>query len=181
MPPQPPIFSDRTRILNLSTTCSYGYATLSRWLLLLLVVVVGLRLAVIKYSSGKKRAPDSEIDASITEKYCLPYQEASQKALKSNASTGNRGQQTVVLKPIYPWTSPPQTLPGPYDPRLYPVPTIRRHSYISSVEQSHDVAATSYTRRVSLNSLPAEKGTLRRTVTVSSKGWRRNQWIISGE
>ncbi|KAK7181367.1 hypothetical protein DPSP01_013899 [Paraphaeosphaeria sporulosa] len=181
MPPQPPIISDRNRIPNLSATCQYGHAMLSEWLLLLLVVVIGLRLAVIKYSSGKRRTPDSKIDASITEKYCLPYQEAPQPDMHSNASTGSQVQQTVVFKPTYPWTSPPQPLPGPYDPRLYPLPTIRRHSFNPSVEQSHDVAAASYTRRVSLNSLPSENGTLRGTVTVSSQGWRRNQWIISGE
>ncbi|KAF2438573.1 hypothetical protein P171DRAFT_163731 [Karstenula rhodostoma CBS 690.94] len=181
MPPQPPKSSDQDRILELSTTCQHDYAMLSTCFLLVLVVAIGLRLAVIKYSSRKRRTPSSEAVATVTERCSFPCQEASPKHLRPNASTGGQDQQTVVSKPIYPWTSPVQPLPGPYDPRLYPLPTIRRHSYHPSVEQLKDIAVTSYTRRVSLNSLPTQQNTLRGTVTVSSNRWRRNQWIIPGE
>lgn len=181
MPPQPPKFSDQTRILKHPTTCQHEYAMLLKWFLLVLVVVIGLRQAVIEYSSRKRRTPNPGLAASVTEKCPFPCQGASQTYLRSNASTGSQDQQTVVFKPVYPWTSPPQPLPGPYDHRLYPPPTIRRNSYNPSVEQPKDFAATSYTRRVSLNSLPTQQSTLLGTVIVSSKGWRRNQWIISGE
>jgi hypothetical protein len=87
----------------------------------------------------------------------------------------------MVFEPMYPWTAPPQSLPGPYDPRLYPLPTIRRHTYNSTVEDPMDIPTTNFTRRVSLNSMPSQQSTFRGTVIVSSKGWRRNQWIISGE
>lgn len=181
MPPQPPILLDRTRKLDPTAPCQHDYVVLSNGLLLLLVFVIGLRLAIVKHSCRKRRIPFSESAVDITGKNRLPREEAPRNSPRPNTSVESTGQQNVAFEPMYPWMSPPQPLPGPYDPRLYPLPTIRRHSYDPSTQEPNDDAAACYTRRVSLNNLSDGKGTLRGTVTVSSRGWRRGQWIISGE
>lgn len=180
MPPQLFVPADRNRILKLSSSCQHEFAVLSKFFLLALVVVIGLRLAIIRNSSRKRMISTSETIADIKEKCPISCQKGSEQDLRQYASSGEQHQQTPVYKSVYPWTSPPQPLPGPYDPRLYPLPTIRRHSCDPSVPESKDVAAPSYTRRVSLNSIPTQHSTLRGTVTISSKGWRRKQWTISG-
>ncbi|KAF2809048.1 uncharacterized protein BDZ99DRAFT_533440 [Mytilinidion resinicola] len=93
----------------------------------------------------------------------------------------------VTFKPIYPWTSPPQPLPGPYDPRLYPAPTLRRHSYPDPSPPPATTTTTtlSYTRRVSTNSIPPRHAAvLHGTITTASagatRGWRRNHWVVGG-
>ncbi|KAF2678525.1 hypothetical protein K458DRAFT_316821 [Lentithecium fluviatile CBS 122367] len=103
-----------------------------------------------------------------------------EKDLRQHAIQERKDQLRPTFKPIYPWTSPPQPLPGPYDPRLYPLPTIRRHSYDPSVVAQEQDATISYERRVSTNSIPTQQAKLHGTVTTSTDGWRRNQWVISG-
>jgi hypothetical protein len=180
MPPQR-ISADQSCITKFPATCQHDYAILSKWFLLVFVVVVGLRLAVVKYSSRKNWTPDSETVANVAERCPIACQRPSHKDTRQNASTVRQYHQAMVFKPMYPWTAPPQSLPGPYDPRFYPPPSIRRQTYNSAVEEPKDIPKTAYIRRVSLNSMPTQQSTLRGTVIVSSKGWRRNQWIISGE
>jgi hypothetical protein len=105
-------------------------------------------------------------------------------------------QETLrpTLSPIYPWMSPPQALPGPYDAPYYPppLPTIKteeslqieNHSPTIKIEAISDdipeeLETISYTRRVSANSVPDYDSLLEGTVTVSNKGWRRTQWTVT--
>lgn len=105
-------------------------------------------------------------------------------------------QETLqpVLSPIYPWISPPQNLPGPYDAPYYPVPlpTIKTEESLHDRTQStiikteppsedvpEELSTISFTRRVSPNSIPDQESLLERTVTVSTKGWRRTQWTVT--
>lgn len=84
-----------------------------------------------------------------------------------------------TFEPIYPWVSPPEALPGPYDPRYYPLPTLRRHSFNPTTPISEEKTSISYTRRISTSSIPTRKSLLSGTTTTSSKGWRRTQWTVS--
>jgi hypothetical protein len=105
-------------------------------------------------------------------------------------------QETLrpTLSPIYPWMSPPQALPGPYDAPYYPppLPTIKteeslqieNHSPTIKIDAISDdipeeLETISYTRRVSANSVPDYDSLLEGTVTVSNKGWRRTQWTVT--
>lgn len=105
-------------------------------------------------------------------------------------------QETLqpILSPIYPWISPPQNLPGPYDAPYYPVPlpTIKTEESLQDRNQSttiktephsedvpEELSTISYTRRVSPNSMPDQESLLEGTVTVSTKGWRRTQWTVT--
>jgi hypothetical protein len=105
-------------------------------------------------------------------------------------------QETLqpTLSPIYPWISPPQNLPGPYDAPYYPVPlpTIKAKESLQDENQStaikteassedvlEELETITYTRRLPTNSQPEHKSLLEGTVTVSSKGWRRTQWTVT--
>ncbi|KAF1971046.1 hypothetical protein BU23DRAFT_199028 [Bimuria novae-zelandiae CBS 107.79] len=178
MPPLPSVPADRDRLSKLPTSTPDGYTMLSKLCLLAMVVVTGLRLAIIKHLSRKRRssAPGPTIHA--PEKVPISRQGASEKHLRHAPLFGGQAEPYTTL---YPWILPPQPLPGPYDPRLYPLPTLRRHSYDPSTNVSTERSEIAYIRRVSLNSIPTQQSTIRGTVTTSSKGWRRNQWIISGE
>lgn len=97
------------------------------------------------------------------------------------------------LLPIYPWTAPPQSLPGPYDAPYFPLPlptigaehptgtdtqppTIKTEAMPDTAPEELETIA--YSRRVSPNALePASL--LNGTVTVSNKGWRRTQWTVT--
>ncbi|KAI4950600.1 hypothetical protein J4E91_004485, partial [Alternaria rosae] len=83
-----------------------------------------------------------------------------------------------VLSPIYPWISPPQNLPGPYDAPYYPVPlpTIKTEESLQDRNQSttikteppsadvpEELSTISYTRRVSPNSMPDQESLLEGT------------------
>lgn len=87
-------------------------------------------------------------------------------------------QQTE--KPIYPWISPPQALPGPYDPMYFPLPapSFRHKTPTSeSVEGRH---STSYTRLVPKTGTPFGEAVLYGTMTTSTNGWRRSHWNVTG-
>lgn len=104
------------------------------------------------------------------------------KQLRSCQAPAEKPRAPVTFKPIYPWRSPPQPLPGPYEPRLYPHPTLRRHSYPDpSPPLPTESTSISYTRRVSTNSIPTRHTVLHGSVTTASNGavgWRRNQWVV---
>lgn len=100
-------------------------------------------------------------------------------------------QEPTAFQPIYPWIMPPQALPGPYD---LPLPTLRRHcpsepgkspSSIDSNPTTPEVEEDEahmlpYTRHVSTTTSPPQSWVYSGTITTSTSGWRRNQWVVSG-
>lgn len=85
-------------------------------------------------------------------------------------------------KPIFPWVSPPQALPGPYDPIYYPLPPPSSRcetsgSLMASTEGRH---SASYTQLVPKSSTSLGETVLYGTVTTSTNGWRRSHWNAFG-
>lgn len=163
---------------------SDGYTQWPKIFLLVLVVTTGIRMAVL-HCARKKRRIAAASQHVQEEKDSTSCQAPSEKDLRQDGCPQSKDQPPPTFRPIYPWISAPQPLPGPYDPRFYPLPTIRRHSYDPSHGPSPEAEAhtISYTRRVSTNSLPTRHPTLHGKVTTTSNstaGWRRNQWVVSG-
>ena len=184
MPPHILVPADRTRTSSTSTLSQDKLTVQFKVFFLALVVITGLRIAMSYYPPRKRRmsSPTAAKEV-LDEKASNPYQGGIEKDLRQSASLKIQDQQTPAYKPIYPWTSPPHPLPGPYDPHLYPLPTLRRLSYDSSTEDTGPGKSTDihYNRRISMDSVSNQQSTLRGTITISSKGWRRNQWTISGK
>lgn len=166
MPPPPPPLTGVSRLSDPSSSRSFlealkNYATstplLPASVLLLLVLASFVRCALLLRLRKSKQT-------------------------RSCQAPAEKGPAPVIFKPIYPWISPPQPLPGPYEPRLYPHPTLRRHSYPDpSPPPPPETSSISYTRRVSTNSIPTRQTVLHGTVTTASNGavgWRRNQWVV---
>lgn len=153
-----------------------GYFQLFKVALAVVVAAAAIRIAIIKISKSRRRSPAvvqvEEKDVKLAQE---PREEDSTYVLIQDAKDHSQD-----IRPIYPWIAPPQPLPGPYDPRLYPLPTIRRHSYDPSVFVPEQNTSISYTRRVSTNDIPTRQATVHGSVTTSTRGWRRNQWVISG-
>lgn len=85
-------------------------------------------------------------------------------------------------KPIFPWVSPPQALPGPYDPTYYPLPAPSFRyktsgSLAANIEGRH---SASYTRHVRKSGTPLGGPVLYGTMTHSTNGWRRSHWNVTG-
>ena len=157
-----------------------GYGQLSTICLLAVTFILGLRLLIKWHTPRKRRNANPVPPPQLQEKEKEVRQERLEESMEQDEVPPSSNQEEAEFKPLYPWTSPPQFLPGPYDPSLYPLPTIRRHSYNAETSVLRE-KTSSYTRRVSTDSTPISQNTLRGTVTTSSKGWRRNQWCISGE
>lgn len=179
MPPPPPQLTGALRLLELKPSGCFhemfkkfaGSTLVLPSGFLLLIVLVSCVRCVVFYNTRRKRRRETRTSQGAREKHPTPVTSA---APMPNTST---------YKPVYPWTSPPQPLPGPYDPRLYPLPTIRRHSYHEpSTAVPAETNTISYTRRVSTNSMPPRQtvlhGTVTTTTTKGSPGWRRNQWVV---
>lgn len=184
MPPPLTVPAGQSRISSSSSPSngsSYGFGQLTKVFLLVLVFATGIRLAIIKFMTRKRRRVIPYQVPSLQEKDVQSCRKLSEEGPKQHEIPRCKDQQLPTSRPVYPWNSPPQTLPGPYDPRFYPLPTIRRHSYDPSVITPEETSSVFYTRRVSTNSIPAQPRMLHGTVTTSKKGWRRNQWVISGE
>jgi hypothetical protein len=176
MPLLPSVPAGQYRIS--STSYGFGYSQLCKVFLFVLVAATGIRLAVVRLTTRRSFASASTILAQ--EKEIKSYQARSEKDPRQYGTSQRKDQQQPTSKPIYPWLSPPQALPGPYDPRLYPLPTIRRHSYDPSVHVPEQLSTISYSRRVSTMDLPNQHSILHGSVITSTKGWRRNQWVVSG-
>jgi hypothetical protein len=202
MPP-PSIPADHSRMSNSAT--SNPYTQLPKVFLLVLVVATCIRITVLyckwrqrnshkSYQPLSEEGDSSSCKPSQKEKNPTTYnpdQEAKdstlchvplERDLRQDQWPRNNDQPPPTFQPIYPWISPPQPLPGPYDPRFYPLPTIQQHSYDPSHDTSHDFGSqtTPYARRVSTDNLHA---TLIGTMTTTSNGktgWRRNQWVVLG-
>lgn len=149
-------------------------------LALALLVVTCVRWAALHYKRKKSRLspPIRVVLSGNSESW------KSSRGLGSSHYRSETWQSPPSFIPAHPWTRLPQPLPGPYDPRLYPLPTLRRHSHPNSFptvpEETHTI---SYTRRISTNSIPARQSTLCGTLTTKSNGstgWRRNQWVVEG-
>lgn len=163
-----------------STPEASGHQSLriAKFIFLVLFVSICLRMAILRFirkpsitsipPSPPEKPPISNVQESI-----VPYPEL---------QTWNP-DSTAAFRPIYPWLAPPQPLPVPFDPNMFPSPTIRRHSQADTPpEASTEENLTSYTRRISTNSIPTrQSNVIQGTVTKSKKGWRRNQWVITGE
>jgi hypothetical protein len=85
-------------------------------------------------------------------------------------------------KPIFPWVSPPQALPGPYDPMYYPLPAPSFRcktsgSLAANIEGRH---SASFTRLVPKSGTPIGEAVLYGTMTTSTNGWRRSHWNVTG-
>jgi len=184
MPPHPSASTGQERTSGLPQVSQYDYSRLFQAFLLVLVAVAGLRVAILRYSSGKRRTTLHRAKNSVPEEKELnsPCQGPSEQDLRPQRPPQSTDEQPLAFEPAYPWIAPPRPLPGPYDPSLYPLPTIRRHSYDrSSVETPKDHASITYTRRVSMNNIPTHQSTVHGTMTTSRNGWRRNQWVAFGE
>ncbi|KAF2112912.1 hypothetical protein BDV96DRAFT_146022 [Lophiotrema nucula] len=179
MPP-PSIPTGLSRISNLSA--SNGFTHLPKIFLLALVVATCVR-AVVLHCFRRKRTIEDPCQVR-QEKDSATCQVAPKEDLRRHRYLEDKNPPPPTFRPIYPWVLPPQELPGPYEPRLYPLPSIRRHSYEPSHAAPMEMHSASYSRRVSTNSIPTQHSTLRGTVTVSSNGtngWRRNQWVVGGD
>lgn len=80
------------------------------------------------------------------------------------------------------WVAPPNPLPGPYDPRLFPslpCPTIKRHSVSEPAKENGEIITATYIRKVSAQADEGEK-TLYGYVSRGGleQGWRRTQWTV---
>jgi len=186
-----------------NSATSNPYSQLPKVFLLVLVVATGIRITVL-YCTRRQREPynlyqhlPEKDDSSL----CKPAQEEKssttynpvqeekdsitchvplERDVRQDQYPRNNDRPTRTFQPTYPWISPPQPLPGPYDPRFYPLPTIRQHSHDSLQDTSHDdgFQTIPYARQISTDSLHA---TLNGTMTTTSNGttgWRRNQWVV---
>ncbi|ORX91395.1 hypothetical protein BCR34DRAFT_283360 [Clohesyomyces aquaticus] len=178
MPP-PALPTGLSRISDF--TLPNAYAQLPKIFLLVLAVASCLRYAVVHCIRRKRRETEAHVKFEEKARTCI--QTLPEKPSKPSEIAPPKDSTPLSLTSVYPWTSPPKALPGPYDPRLYPLPTIRRHSYPHPPQESTDQTTISYTRRISTNSIPARQIILRGTVTTAkneASGWRRNQWVVEG-
>lgn len=176
MPLLPSVPAGQYRIS--STAHGYGYSQLCKIFLLILVAATGIRLAIIKFTARRQSASVSTRNLQETDIKTDPARVG--RDSRQHGVLDRKDQQQPTFEPIYPWIAPPQALPGPYDPRLYPLPTIRRHSYDPSAPAPEQDTTISYSRRVSTNDIPSHQARLHGSVTTSTKGWRRNQWVVAG-
>lgn len=165
----------------------------SRPIQILLVVLATATIAwiVVTYVSQRQsRTVDTDVDVpkkSITK----PSLQRQDSAMCQNQweidhkNYLNSLKQEILEhteKPIFPWMSPPQALPGPYDPMYYPLPAPSSRctssgSLAANVEGRH---STSYTRPVPKSSTPLGEAVLYGTMTTSTNGWRRSHWNVTG-
>ncbi|KAF2646185.1 hypothetical protein P280DRAFT_3637 [Massarina eburnea CBS 473.64] len=159
-----------------------AYTQLSRIFLLVLVLVTGIRLVIARVLRKRRRSQPHQPygqGKKPTTSSCQARSES--QDFRQHRQSPSNNQWPSMFNPVYPWECPPQPLPGPYDPRLYPLPTIRRHSYDPTTITPTQNKSLSYIRRVSADTIPMSQTVLQGTVTTSTRGWRRNQWVISGK
>ena len=146
---------------------------------------------VVAYTSQRKsRMINANVD--VPEKpVTKPMLERNDSAMCQNQWESNHNNYLNSLKqeisqqtekPIYPWISPPQALPGPYDPMYYPLPapSFRRKSSGSLPANVEGRQSTSYTRLVPKSDTLLGEAVLYGTMTTSTNGWRRTHWNVTG-
>jgi hypothetical protein len=181
-------------INELTTHC--GSQSLTRPIFLLLVLATIVWSAKHCLSSRKKTMSQSL--ASVGEKSPTPDSPAMETDVKLKRTQSPSGKwekehrsrldslgeelQQDSPEPIYPWTAPPQALPGPYDQPYYPLPmpTIRRHSIDAESAPPEEARTVSHFRRISSTGLPPRDTVLHTSTTASTRGWRRTQWVVMG-
>ncbi|KAF2873609.1 hypothetical protein BDV95DRAFT_348511 [Massariosphaeria phaeospora] len=173
MPPK----SLPTGLVRTSPSTSNAYSPLSQIVLLVLVLGTAVRWAVFCFFRSKRRR-GTQFEQ-LKERNPGLCQIPREKIDPCRPPRCNH-QLPPTFRPIYPWIGPPQPLPGPYDPSLYPLPTLRRHSCCPPAANPSENSTVPYTRRVSTNSMPGHPSILHGTVTTSSNGWRRKQWVVTG-
>lgn len=176
MPPHPNS-TNLPRIENWTTTTKFGY--LFKIVLLLSIFTAVFRSLVVVITRRKRRMSGQ---SPSPKKNALPTPPAVDKEPNQYLQSLKEETLRPDLGPIYPWITPPQPLPGPYDAPYYPLPapTIRRHSYDSSDAETEEISTMApYIRRVSTNSIPKQEHILQGSSTVSTLGWRRTQWTVS--
>jgi hypothetical protein len=171
-----------------------GCKQLLRGFLFLLIMLAVFRLATTKIMTRKRRT----VQLQSQSPYFYLKEEEDINTLPRQARSPTQDLRpyrlsqsrdlpppNLTFKTIYPWTAPPQPLAGPYDPRIYPLPNVRRHSHdpTSAYVRNHITTSLSYVRRVSTDATPgpASRKLLRGAVMESTRGWRRNQWVVEGE
>lgn len=183
MPPSSPLNTGLPQVSPASSLLTTISAQLPKAALFVFLFISCFRLAlVIQFRKTERGGSRSTIMDENDQKQDSMSLERPVK--KETPPTETEEQdETAIYKPVYPWTSPPIPLPGPYDPPYYPLPTLRRHSSSDSTSTTtsteHGPSAELYSRRVSTNSIPTRDSILRGTVTTSHEGWRRNQWVLS--
>ncbi|KAF3042897.1 hypothetical protein E8E12_005134 [Didymella heteroderae] len=165
----------------------------SRLLQIFLIVFVTATIAwiVLTYVS-QRQSRDVDTSADVSEKHTTkPLLERQDSATCQNQwehdhkNYLNSLKQEILEhteKPIFPWVSPPQVLPGPYDPMYYPLPAPSFRcktsgSLAANVEGRH---SASYTHHVPKSGTPLGEAVLYGTMTTSTNGWRRSHWNVTG-
>ncbi|KAF2995685.1 hypothetical protein E8E13_003054 [Curvularia kusanoi] len=165
----------------------------SRSLEILVVILVAATITwkVVAYTSGRKsRTTAASVDTSekATPKPGLQRQDSGvchdhwecDHNNYLNSLKQEIYQQTE--KPIHPWISPPQALPGPYDPMYYPLPppSFRQKLSASLPANVEGRRSTPYTRLVPRSDTSPFEAVLYGTMTTSTNGWRRSHWNVTG-
>lgn len=160
--------------------------------LLIVLVIVTIAWSVVAYiSQSKSRVVDTVAETSekpIVPKRILKRQDSGvcQNHWECDHNNYLNSLKHEILqqaeKPVHPWISPPQALPGPYDPMYYPLPAPTFRSKISTSLPTNVEGrrSTSYTRLVPRPDTPLAETVLYGTMTTSTNGWRRSHWNVTG-
>lgn len=159
-------------------------------LLVILVTATIARIVVVYILQKRSQTAISNLDASEKQapKHVLKRQDSGvcqdHWECDHNNYLNSLKQELLAQneKPIHPWISPPQALPGPYDPMYYPLPapSFRPKSPPFHPANSEGRHSTSYIRHVPRANVPINKAVLYGTMTVSTNGWRRSHWNVTG-
>ena len=192
----PPLFSSRKLQLatqSITEPCQrqpFG-------VLLVVLVAAGITWIVIAYVARRKSSQrkSRNINTSVD----IPEKPPSNRTLQRQDSGVchdhwecdhnnylNSLKQEILQhteKPIHPWVSPPQALPGPYDPMYYPLPapSFRQKLSPSLPSNVEGRNSTPFTRFVPKLDSPRCEAVLYGTMTTSTNGWRRSHWNVTGE
>jgi hypothetical protein len=191
----PPLFGSRRlqlatqSIIEPNQSRSFG-------LFLVVLVTAGITWMVIAYISRKKslRRKSRIINTNVD----IPEKPTPNRSLQRQDSGVchdhwecdhnnylNSLKQEILQqteKPIHPWISPPQALPGPYDPMYYPLPapSFRQKLSPSLPPNVEGRNSTPFTRLVPRLDSPRCEAVLYGTMTTSTNGWRRSHWNVTG-
>ncbi|KAH6641984.1 hypothetical protein C7974DRAFT_93188 [Boeremia exigua] len=158
--------------------------------LVVLTTVVVASCAVAYLLQKKSRNVGTKVD-SPEKPFSKPTLERQDSAMCQNQWESDHNSRLYSLKqeilektekPVHPWISPPQALPGPYDPMYYPLPAPSHRcessgTPVTTVEGRH---STSYTSLVPKSGTPQGEAVLYGTMTTSTNGWRRSHWNVTG-
>jgi hypothetical protein len=169
---------------------NFKYDQLALAFVVILAIVTIIRVVAVYLAQRKSRTLEVKPDISEkpTSRPSLDREDSAvcQKYWEFDHNDRLNSLKQEILqhteKPIYPWVSPPQALPGPYDPMYFPLPapTIRKMPLVSSPAKREGRHSTSYTRLVPDCGTPPRAAVLYGTMTTSTNGWRRTHWNVTG-